>query len=565
MVEPHALRDYALLADGERGALVGPRGDLVWMCFPGWADDGVFASLLGADGAYTVRPQGRFVWGGFYEPGTLIWRSRWVTTEAIVECREALALPSRRDRAVVLRRIEVLKGSARLDVRLRLGAGWGREPVRDLRCDDGVWRGRAGDVAFAWRVGEAAWGTGLELALDAGRHHDLVLVLGSDEPPDAARCWSETESEWSRRAPELRGVVAARDARHSVAVLSGLTSHTGAMVAAATTALPERAAEGRSYDYRYAWIRDQCLAGHALLAAQRRQELAAGLAFVRDRILEHGPQLAPAYTVDGGRVPAEHALGLPGYPGGTDVAGNRVNEQFQLDGFGEALQLFAAAARADLLDGDGWRAAAVAADAIAARWLDPEAGIWELEPQRWTHSRLAGAAGLLAIAEVAPRGASAGRWRDLAGALMDEVGARARHPSGRWQRAYEDPRVDAALLLPEIHSPLDPHDPRAEATLRAVERELCDDGYCYRYRPDDRPLGEAEGAFLLCGFVLSIALHARGDRVAAAHAFDRNRSASGPPGLLAEEFDVQQRQLRGNLPQAFVHALLLDCAVTLST
>jgi GH15 family glucan-1,4-alpha-glucosidase len=137
------------------------------------------------------------------------------------------------------------------------------------------------------------------------------------------------------------------------------------------------------------------------------------------------------------------------------------------------------------------------------------------------------------------------------------------HASGRWQRAADDPRIDAALLLPEIHSPLDPRDPRAEATLRAVLDELYDDGYCYRYRRDQRELGEAEGAFLLCGFILSLALLARGERVAAVRAFDRNRSASGPPGLLSEEFDVQQRQLRGNLPQAFVHALLLECAVAL--
>ncbi len=40
---PHALREYALLADGERGILVGPRGDFAWMCFPGWADDGFFS------------------------------------------------------------------------------------------------------------------------------------------------------------------------------------------------------------------------------------------------------------------------------------------------------------------------------------------------------------------------------------------------------------------------------------------------------------------------------------------------------------------------------------------
>ena len=91
------LREYALLADGERGVLVGPRGDFVWMCFPRWDSDAVFSSLIGGAGSYAVTPSDRFVWGGYYEPGTLIWRSRWVTVEdAIVECREALALPARR-------------------------------------------------------------------------------------------------------------------------------------------------------------------------------------------------------------------------------------------------------------------------------------------------------------------------------------------------------------------------------------------------------------------------------------------------------------------------------------
>jgi GH15 family glucan-1,4-alpha-glucosidase len=54
----------------------------------------------------------------------------------------------------------------------------------------------------------------------------------------------------------------------------------------------------------------------------------------------------------------------------------------------------------------------------------------------------------------------------------------------------------------------------------------------------------------------------QGDHISAARWFERNRAASGPPGLYSEEFDVTQRQLRGNLPQAFVHALMLECAVT---
>ena len=86
----------------------------------------------------------------------------------------------------------------------------------------------------------------------------------------------------------------------------------------------------------------------------------------------------------------------------------------------------------------------------------------------------------------------------------------------------------------------------------------------YRFRHDGRPLHQAEGAFLLCGFWMALVEHACGNPVAAAHWFERNRSACGPAALYTEEYDVHQRQLRGNMPQAFVHAGLLECAVTLS-
>ena len=90
-----------------------------------------------------------------------------------------------------------------------------------------------------------------------------------------------------------------------------------------------------------------------------------------------------------------------------------------------------------------------------------------------------------------------------------------------------------------------------------------EDGYVYRFAPDHGNLGDEEGAFLLCGFMLSLAELHQGDAVSAFRAFERNRSACGPSALLAEEFDVRQRQLRGNLPQAFVHAMLLETSVRL--
>jgi GH15 family glucan-1,4-alpha-glucosidase len=327
--------------------------------------------------------------------------------------------------------------------------------------------------------------------------------------------------------------------------------------------LPERARAGRSYDYRYAWIRDQCYAGEAAALARAWPLLDAAVGFVGERLLDDGPQLKPAYTAAGGRVPDERRLDLPGYPGGTDVLGNRANEQFQLDAFGEALLLFAAADRHDRLDADGWRAAHAAAAAIAQRHGERDAGIWELEPAWWTHSRLTCAAGLRAVAARPAGDRHAAQWLALADGLVARAASDSVDRSGRWQRARGDPRVDASLLLASLRGAVAPNDPRSLATLAAVLDELTEDGYCYRFRPDARPLGEAEGAFLLCGFLLALALNQQGRGVEAARWFERTRAACGPPGLLAEEFDVRQRQLRGNLPQAFVHALLLECSVAL--
>ena len=574
---PFGLRDYAVLADGERGILVGPRGEFVWMCFPGWADEGIFSTLIGGIGSYAITPLDRFVWGGHYEEGTLIWRSRWVTeSNAIVECREALALPSSPGRAVVLRRVRAVRDGARVVVQLNPRGGFGQTPLRQLAQDDnGTWRGLIGKFTFCWSGGSAAVPVTdghrgkilrLELELDEGDQHDFVLELdrGKRAPVDADAAWSATEQAWKERIPSMDETIAPRDARHAYAVLSGLTSSGGGMVAAATTSLPERAREGRNYDYRYAWIRDQTYAGQAVASIGAYPLLDDAVAFISDRLIDDSAQLKPAYTTSGGPVPSERELNLAGYPGGADIVGNRVTEQFQLDVFGEALLLLAAAAAHDHLDPGNWRAAELAAMAIESCWKEPDAGIWELDPAEWTHSRLICAAGLRSISAWAPSGEQSARWLSLADKITAHTSARALHASGRWQRAPNDPRIDVSLLLPVIRGAISADDPRSISTLHAVEDELVEDGYAYRYRPDARPLGDAEGAFLLCGFIMSLAYLQQGDVVSAARWFERNRAACGPPGLLAEEFDVEQRQLRGNIPQGFVHAVLLECAGAIS-
>ena len=574
--QPFALREYALLADGERGVLIGPRGEMAWMCFPSWDSPSVFSALLGGPSHYQVVPRdARFVWGGYYEPSSLIWHSRWVTTDAVIECREALAFPTDPEKAVVLRRVKAVAGRAQVTVRLSLAADYGRRPMTGLARSRNTWYATSGPVHVRWDPGPGArrerdGDLVLRLDLPEGDGRDLLLQLSTapihgDEVLDADELWASTVEAWHHAVPSLEGLPARRDAAHAYAVMRGLTTTTGGMVAAATTSLPERAEAGRNYDYRYVWIRDQCFAGQAAAAVSGGEYLLdASVRFVGERLVEHGRDLKPAYRTTGEPVPDEAALlHLPGYPGGQVKVGNRANGQFQLDALGESLLLFSAAARADRLDHQQWKAVEVAVEAIEARWQLPDAGIWELDDRWWAHSRLMCVAGIRQIAVCAP-GPQAGTWTALADAIAADTARSCVHSSGRWQRAADDDRVDAALLFPVIREGVAVNDPRTTATIAAIEDGLGQEGYLYRYRDNDGPLQDAEGAFSLCGFALALAYDKLGIHDRAIAWFERNRASCGPPGLLTEEFDVGERQLRGNIPQAFVHALLLECAARLS-
>lgn len=173
--------------------------------------------------------------------------------------------------------------------------------------------------------------------------------------------------------------------------------------------------------------------------------------------------------------------------------------------------------------------------------------------------------GLRDIARAWGTSGSADHWSQLADRVLSDTRSRCLHRAGYWQRAADDSGPEAALLLSLARGAVPPHDPSLALTRSEVVRRLTEDGYVYRFQHQEQPLGDAEGAFLLCGFMMAMAAHAEGRYAEAVRWFERTRSAYGPAGLFAEEYDVAQRQLRGNLPQGFVHALLLECSAHFGT
>lgn len=571
---PAVLREHTLIADGERGAVIGPHGNILWLCVPRWHDEPVFAALIGGRGHYTVTPSDSWnVWGGSYRSNSLIWGGRWVTTDSIIECEDSLSYPADLDVAVILRRIRAVSGTARMTVSLQPSSGFDGHLLSETsRDDDGVWTGQADDVRIRWQgARDAELNTEgclqFELELDEGEEHVLALELSRSDlpetPPDAGELLESTYRSWDRTVSEVDRPGTNADILHSYAVLAGLTSQDHGMVAAATMSLPERPKAHRDYDYRYAWIRDQCYAGQAVAQLGPNSLFESALTFVSGRINEHGMDLKPAYRVDGGELPAEHRVGLLGYPGGTNIAGNWVHDQFQLDTIGEALNLFSKAAELDRMNGHRWEAVATCVRIIEERWQRPDAGVWELDDDFWTHSRLACVAGLRSIASHTTREEGA-RWESLAEAIMADIGADGTDENGAWRQLPDRPGTDAAILLPLVRGALPVSDPRVVATLDAVRRELNRDGHIYRFRHAGKRLGDAEGSFTVCGFMTALATAAQGDLPAAIHYFERARSAKTSSGLFTEEFDVGSHQLRGNLPQGFVHALFIETAMKLA-
>lgn len=210
--QPHVLREYALLADGERGALIGPRGEIGWLCAPRWDSAALFSSFVGGAGLYALTPEDRwFVWGGYYEEGTLVWRSRWMTADGVIECREALAFPGEEHRAVLMRQVLAVDRDAEVLLRLDPRADFGRCPVQDSRLEAGTWTARSGPLHLRLTGVEGARagqrGLQLELSVPAGSSHDLVLEV-ADQPltepaADAARAWSATVERWHQEVPAM--------------------------------------------------------------------------------------------------------------------------------------------------------------------------------------------------------------------------------------------------------------------------------------------------------------------------------------------------------------------------
>lgn len=576
------IGSYGAIGDGRSVALVAGDGAIDWWAVPAMDDPPLFAAILDprTGGSFTLEPAVPYRARRRYLPDTNVLETTFTTDRGAVQIVDAL----NRDVTGLLAWTELAR-------EIRVGAGevpmrWQVAPgSRFDRARPWAWQQRGTPLLRAGRLtaalvvdgaGEPRIGRGAvsgEFVARPDRDALLALAVTEGEPvvvPPAGQVRERlrlTEAAWRRWSGTLSYHGPDRElVTRSALVLKLLTYvPTGALMAAATTSLPERVGGPRNFDYRFGWIRDTSFALEALIRLGLQHEAHGTLSWVLSAVAGTAPAIGPLYRL-GGQVPeGETELALRGYRDSRPVYdGNGAAGQKQWGNFGDVLETVWLAAHRDstVLDAGTAQMLELIAGRVCDVWDQPDSGIWELGSERhYTTSKLACWATLDRMSRLAECGQIPGRdvsrWRAEAAAIREWIDAHcwsaARH-SYVFYAGSDD--LDASVLLAGRMGFVPGDDPRFGQTIDAIRTELAEGPLVYRYTGSR----EQEGAFLACSFWLIDALARAGREAEARQLWKGVTAHASDLGLLSEELDPASGELLGNMPQALSHLALLQAA-----
>ncbi len=593
------IGEHALLSDRHSAALVSSGGSIDWLCMPRFDSPSIFARILDDDaGHWSIRPEGDFTTERRYVAASMVLLTTFHTPTGTLELRDALVLGDTQDPHalgehaphLLARTLTCTSGRVVATMTFRPRPEYGLISPTMSPVDGGaVATGGAARLTFSSTLDLQVEPHGCQarFELGTGEHVGFALqhaALGATKPAtrtgaEIAAAVEETVSgwrDWSELHQSYQGLWCEL-VHHSGRVLQALSYQpTGAVVAAATTSLPEQVGGERNWDYRYSWVRDASMTMQALWVAACPDEAYEFFDFMASAAAGSGTGTHRPLQIMFG-IGGEHDLSertLPHLAGWRSSApvrvGNGAWDQPQLDVYGELLDAAAQLRHQLGVLSDQTRDFLVGlADAAAARWQQPDNGIWEVrgEPRHFVHSKVMCWVALdraIGLADLLGAESHLPAWRAAAEEVRTAVETRGWSPDlGAFTQSFDNADLDATALLLPIVGFLPADDPRVLSTIDAVRDQLSDHrGLVHRYhsRSGVDGLDGQEGTFVLCTFWLAHALALAGRTEEATAVFTRAAGYVNDVGLLAEEVDSVTGELLGNFPQAFSHIGLVNAA-----
>lgn len=579
------IEDLGLIGNCQFSALVERSGSIVWCCLPCFDAEPVFGTLLdeSAGGHFRVGPTDGSMGVASYLENTNVLETRFTTPEGsfrVIDFAPRFVQHERSFRPTkIVRIVEPLEGMPRICVTCNPVLGWSKREPRRLQGSN--------HIVYLDYDTELRLTTDLPLSYLGGHAFALTerkyLVLAWGDPVEepladlCERFLQQTLRYWNGWVKHCNVPLHYQKEviRSALALKLHCFEDTGAIVAATTTSIPEFPGSGRTWDYRYCWLRDAyyVLGAFRLLGHFEEREQFLGYLL---NIAATSPNLdlAPLYRIDGSSNLEERVLpNWRGYDGEGPVRiGNAAALHRQNDVYGEMVLAFAPLFLDERFRQDRLHSTFDLAQRLARKAVsvvgEPDAGIWELrnewQPQTFTSLMCWAAADRMAMIAAAHAPHMEQEFRQHAQRIREKILADAwSSERGALVATTGGNELDASLLQAATLRFLGAEDPRIHATVDVIMRELGQDNWLFRYRNHDG-LGVPKVAFVVCSFWLVEALAKLGRTADARRVLDQACASLGPLGLIAEDIDPHSGRMWGNFPQAYSHVGLIHAAFAAS-
>lgn len=582
--------DYGIIGNCRSAALISKDASVDWCCLPKFDSASVFAKLLDDDigGSFGFKVDDGYTTEQFYLEDTAILVTRFTEGDNIFEVIDFMSRYHKPNGSYhsppeFIRYIKYISGQPKIkvayDPKLEYAKGVTSTYVKDdfivsLNNEDTY------DTLFLYTdLDKEKVLNGDVITLDS----DHFFLVGYNEKlfvPNLKYASLEYERtkvywlNWLERTPTYKKYN--KQISRSAMTLKLLSyDKTGAVLAAATTSLPETIGEVRNWDYRFCWIRDASMVIKVMSQLGHKNIARRYLKFIIDLMPDKDEKLQIMYGISGEKKLTETSLDhLSGYKNSSPVrVGNAAYMQKQNDIYGilmDVIHQLLLNFSNDIDNGEElWTMTKGIVWVVSSHWQEPDKGIWEFREgdQHFTFSKVlcwTAVDKALKVAKILGKTSKLPRWEVLEQDIRKDIMQNAWNEKAQaFTQAYNSEDLDASVLLMESYGFIDAKHPKFVSTVKAIERDLCYEGLLYRYKNKD-DFGLPSSSFTICTFWFINSLYKIGEEQKATEQFEKLLSYSNHLGLFSEDIDFKTKRLLGNFPQAYSHLALIETAINLS-